>query len=356
MRSLLVSEFNKQHGNLKGSPITSNKRAMAKLLREAREAKEQLSASPMIQLHVEEVYEGRDLKLVLNREQLEAVTAELYPKLVAPIQKVLQQAGLKAEDITGGIELFGGGVRVPKVQSTLREAFPNLALHKHIDGDESAVFGAGHYLAVLNGVKSATPVTVTETQPASGGLGQLNQAQQDKILKSLKDWDAREEARRQVDAAKNDLESMIAATKEQINNDAFAKANVDVRSQIEQRLQGAQEFMDSAPSTTTPEDYKNLLETLKTDISELMSKATVAKKAEAKKPDAKQEAKAAEENKRRQRERQRDRDKAKRDHEKKKAQAEKAQSGKAEPAKPSATSGATKAGKKKPVHIEEDEL
>ena len=52
---------------------------------------------------------------------------------------------LKAEELTG-IELIGGGSRVPKLQQMLGETVGNSSLvGSHINGDEAMVFGAAFY-------------------------------------------------------------------------------------------------------------------------------------------------------------------------------------------------------------------
>ena len=55
----------------------------------------------------------------LSRSDLETISADFFAALEQPIKDVLEGAGAKIEDIDA-VELIGGGVRVPKVQETLR--------------------------------------------------------------------------------------------------------------------------------------------------------------------------------------------------------------------------------------------
>jgi hypothetical protein len=42
------------------------------------------------------------------------------------------------------IELFGGGVRVPKLKEAIAERYPKIPVGVHVDGDEAALLGAYH--------------------------------------------------------------------------------------------------------------------------------------------------------------------------------------------------------------------
>ena len=52
---------------------------------------------------------------------------------------------LKPEDLDG-VELIGGGIRVPKLQSLIAEIIGNQSkIGQHINGDEAMVLGAAFY-------------------------------------------------------------------------------------------------------------------------------------------------------------------------------------------------------------------
>ena len=98
------------------SKIQRTPRAYAKLIKQARKTKETLSANRETSFVIESLLEGGDdFKLKLTREDFEAAWEHLVPQLTAPIQSVLDQAGLTKEDIHS-YEIIGGSVRVPKVQ------------------------------------------------------------------------------------------------------------------------------------------------------------------------------------------------------------------------------------------------
>jgi len=104
---------------------------MAKLRSEAQSVKEQLSASNLVKLEVrgsielnfginftiitqmDALHEGKDFKASVKRDFFEEKSASLFELAPALVSTVIEQAGLKPEDVAA-IEYFGGGVRVPK--------------------------------------------------------------------------------------------------------------------------------------------------------------------------------------------------------------------------------------------------
>jgi len=56
--------------------IFSSRKAMNKLLREARETKEQLSGSPLFQITLEELFDGHDFQTTVTKEDFESWVKE----------------------------------------------------------------------------------------------------------------------------------------------------------------------------------------------------------------------------------------------------------------------------------------
>lgn len=51
----------------------------------------------------------------ITRDKFEELCADVWPRAVRPLQQVLEDTGLRVEDLHA-VELVGGGTRVPKIQ------------------------------------------------------------------------------------------------------------------------------------------------------------------------------------------------------------------------------------------------
>lgn len=70
----------------------------------------------------------------------------MFDQLTKPIDKVLQIANKTISDISI-VELIGGGIRIPKIQSTLNEYFGAIEVGTHLNSDESMALGAAFHAA-----------------------------------------------------------------------------------------------------------------------------------------------------------------------------------------------------------------
>lgn len=134
---------------LKGEDPSKNPRAMAKLFKNAQKVKTVLSANKETKAQVEGLFNEIDFKTMISREQVEDMTKDLFDRVAGPINDALADAKMTTADIDQ-IILFGGGVRVPKVQTILKEVMGVETLGKSINGDEAACLGASYQAAVLS--------------------------------------------------------------------------------------------------------------------------------------------------------------------------------------------------------------
>ena len=65
----------------------------------------------------------------------------MFKRVGDPISQALKQAGISVDDLTG-VEILGGGVRVPKVHDILKEVTGKEELSVHLNGDEAMCFGS----------------------------------------------------------------------------------------------------------------------------------------------------------------------------------------------------------------------
>jgi molecular chaperone DnaK (HSP70) len=218
-------------GNRNGAKqsITTNVRAMNKLLRAAQNAKEELSVGTSVGVNIDEVFDGRHLATSITREQLDIIITPITSKINDLIATILTKSSVSINDVTA-IEVFGGSMRMPSIISSLRQRHPSTSIARHIDGDESLVFGAAHYSAVINGVTRATHVTITEEEVLSTGSTSLLSTDEVKLITaSLQSWNQREQQRAAIDAARNALESQIIAARDTINGDRLKKQSKELK-------------------------------------------------------------------------------------------------------------------------------
>lgn len=146
-----ADEFNKQLGS--GVDVRKSPKAMAKLKKQVKRTKEILSANTMAPISVESMYDDRDFRSSISREKFEELCEDLWEKALVPLKEVLQNSGLKTDDVYA-VELIGGATRVPKLQAKLQEFLGRKELDKHLDADEAIVLGAALHAANLSdGIK-----------------------------------------------------------------------------------------------------------------------------------------------------------------------------------------------------------
>merc|ERR1712139_362187 len=86
----------------------------------------------------------------LTRARFEELCADLFKKTLGPVQKALDDSGLKKNQIDE-LLLVGGSTRIPKVQALLKEMFNNKEPNKGINPDEAVAYGAAVQGGILSG-------------------------------------------------------------------------------------------------------------------------------------------------------------------------------------------------------------
>ena len=146
----LASEFDNQASRKGKKSITESPAAMAKLITQAKRAKEVLSANKETTVYLESLFEDRDFKTTVTRKKLEELNQAEFQKLTAPIQRVLDLAGKTLGDVDV-VEVLGGALRVPKVQQTIQDYLgSSVELGAHMNGDEAMAMGTSFYAASLS--------------------------------------------------------------------------------------------------------------------------------------------------------------------------------------------------------------
>ncbi|TMQ59909.1 MAG: molecular chaperone DnaK [Candidatus Eisenbacteria bacterium] len=165
----LAEEFKKQEGiDLRRDPM-----ALQRLKEAAEKAKIELSS--VLQTDVNLPFITADasgpkhLNVTLTRAKYEQLVDDLVKRTIPPMERALQDAGLKPSDIHEVI-LVGGATRMPKVQEIVQKFFGKEP-HKGVNPDEVVAVGAAIQGGVLAG--DVKDVLLLDVTPLSLGLETL---------------------------------------------------------------------------------------------------------------------------------------------------------------------------------------
>jgi len=161
----------KLHQKKTGVDCSINKKAVQKLRKEAERVKRSLSTSHQETIEVDAFCDGSDLRETLSRAKFEELNMDLFKKTLGPVQKVLDDSGIKKKQIDE-IVLVGGSTRIPKVQQLLKEFFDGKELNQGINPDESVAYGAAVQGSILSGDhnKTFSNVLLIDVTPLSLGI------------------------------------------------------------------------------------------------------------------------------------------------------------------------------------------
>src|SRR5579859_6675285 len=165
----LVSEFKRDQGiDLSKDPM-----ALQRLKEAAEKVKMELSSAPTTDINLPFITADQSgpkhLNYTLTRAKLEQLVDDLIKRTIPPMEKALQDAGVKPNEIDEVI-LVGGQTRMPKVQEIVKNFFgkePN----KSVNPDEVVAIGAAVQGAVLTGEQK--DVLLLDVTPLSLGIETL---------------------------------------------------------------------------------------------------------------------------------------------------------------------------------------
>jgi molecular chaperone DnaK len=165
----LVAEFKKDQGiDLSKDPM-----ALQRLKEAAEKAKMELSTTQQTDINLPFITADQSgpkhLNYTLTRPKFEQLVDDLVKRTMAPMEKALADAGLKASDIDEVI-LVGGSTRIPKIQEVVKSFFgkePN----RSVNPDEVVAIGAAIQGGVLGG--EVKDVLLLDVTPLSLGIETL---------------------------------------------------------------------------------------------------------------------------------------------------------------------------------------
>ncbi|MES2492120.1 MAG: molecular chaperone DnaK, partial [Pseudomonadota bacterium] len=169
----LAEQFKKKEN----MDLRTDKLALQRLKEAAEKAKIELSSAQTTEINLPFItarMEGgatTPLHLVetITRSDLERMVSDLIKRTIAPCQKALADAGLKASDIDE-VVLVGGMTRMPKVREAVKDFFVKEP-HTGVNPDEVVAMGAAIQAGVLQG--DVKDVLLLDVTPLSLGIETL---------------------------------------------------------------------------------------------------------------------------------------------------------------------------------------
>jgi molecular chaperone DnaK len=166
----LIHHIADQFKREQGIDLRKDQMALQRLKEAAEKAKKDLSFQAQADINLPFITADQSgpkhLTMSISRAEFEKITDSLFERCKGPVQKAMQDAGLKPSDIDE-VVLVGGSTRMPRIQQIVQDIFGKEP-HKGVNPDEVVAIGAAIQGAVLTGdVKDLLLLDVT---PLSLGL------------------------------------------------------------------------------------------------------------------------------------------------------------------------------------------
>ena len=130
--------------NIQENAIRKNYRLMQRLKRACEETKKILSTKTEDIIFIEDFFETKPLCCHITRDKFEELCKDLFQRLIAPLDLILEEKKLNNTDIDE-IIFVGGSSKIPKVKEIIEKKFPKVPINDQISPDEAVAYGACIY-------------------------------------------------------------------------------------------------------------------------------------------------------------------------------------------------------------------
>uniref|UniRef100_A0A5S6QMH0 Uncharacterized protein n=1 Tax=Trichuris muris TaxID=70415 RepID=A0A5S6QMH0_TRIMR len=162
----LCNVFSSEFATKYNMNVRANPKASLRLLQECEKLKKQMAADPnKIPLNIDCFMDDKDVVSGMKRSDFEELCSALFAKFASLLKQILLEAKLKVEDVHS-VELVGGGSRLPKLKSLVKEIFgkePCTTLNQ----DEAVARGCTLQCAILSPTFRVREFGLTDVQPYS---------------------------------------------------------------------------------------------------------------------------------------------------------------------------------------------
>jgi molecular chaperone HscA len=156
----IVNHWINQHSITK---LTNSDRQLLRITGE--QAKKELSSNSKFKKTIQ--ISNKDLKVTLNREELENVIQPIIDRTISICNNALSDADISAYKIQE-VVLVGGSTRTPKVKNSIQNLFPDAKINDQINPDEVVALGAAIEADILAG--NRTDLLLLDITPLSLGI------------------------------------------------------------------------------------------------------------------------------------------------------------------------------------------
>ena len=157
--------------NQSGVDLSKDKIALQRLKDAAEQAKKELSSSSSTSINLQYLSMGENgpihLDETLTRAQFEQMTSDLLDRVKQPFEQVIQDAGIKVDQIDH-VVLVGGSTRMPAVVDVVKKMTGGKEPNKGVNPDEVVAVGAALQAGVLKGDRK--DVLLIDVTPLSLGI------------------------------------------------------------------------------------------------------------------------------------------------------------------------------------------
>uniref|UniRef100_A0A6U6FIS4 Uncharacterized protein n=2 Tax=Odontella aurita TaxID=265563 RepID=A0A6U6FIS4_9STRA len=158
-------QWNKKRNDGQTKDVREFPRAMAKLRVQANKVKHVLSANSDMPVYVDALHDDTPYSAHINRATFEELCHDLLLRASLPIAQSLAAANMTLDDVHG-VELIGGGMRIPRVREEIQKVLGDkLDLGMHINSDESMALGAAFHGANVSTAFRVRHVGMADVNP-----------------------------------------------------------------------------------------------------------------------------------------------------------------------------------------------